>query len=257
VAYRPAAVFDPQGYVIELSDNFLSGINLENIRPDFDAGAGHELNGKMRAPHSSSALAVNMFGRWRRDPSSLRLQGETGFESLRFEQQCPTGLGGTPPHLDLLAVSRDAVVAVESKCLEHFQAKHAYFSPSYDTIADSREKSAFFKLIPRLRENADEFKRLDVAQLVKHYLGLTKCWSDKPITLLYLYWEPKNASEFDEFVEHRREVEKFSELVGAESKLTFRAACHRELWDEWRNSGAPAWLRGHVMALGQRYDLII
>ena len=114
MTYSPATRFDSQGYVVDLRDNLLPGIDLDTIRPDFEAGAGHELEGKMRAPHSSSALAVNTFGRWRRDPTSLRLQGETGFESLRCEAQCSTGLGGTAPHLDVLAVSRDAVVAVSS-----------------------------------------------------------------------------------------------------------------------------------------------
>jgi hypothetical protein len=43
--------------VVDVRDNFLPGIDLDDIRPDFEAGAGHELEGKMRAPHSSSALA--------------------------------------------------------------------------------------------------------------------------------------------------------------------------------------------------------
>jgi hypothetical protein len=45
--------------------------------------------------------------------------------------------------------------------------------------------------------------------------------------------------------------------VGAESNFTFRAACHRELWTEWKNADSPAWLGDHVLALRQRYDLLI
>jgi len=257
VRYSPAVRFDSQGYVLEWRDNLLPGIDLDAIRPDFEAGAGHELEGKMRAPHSSSALAANMFGRWRLDPTSLRIGGETGFESLGFEKPCSTGLGGTPPHLDVLAVSHDAVVAIESKCLEYLEVKRAFFSPSYDTITDARAKSAFFKLIPRLRANVDEFRSLDAAQLVKHYLGLSRCWPGKRLTLLYAYWEPKNASAFDEFVEHRKEVEKFCELVRTEPNFTFNAVCHRELWVEWENADIPEWLGDQVLALRQRYDLLI
>jgi hypothetical protein len=257
LAYSPAASFDLQGYVVDLRDNLLQGIELDAIRPDFEAGAGQEVEGKMRAPHSSSALAVNMFGKWRTDPTSLRIGREAGFKSLTFEAQCSTGLGGTPPHLDVLAVSRDAVLAIESKCLEYLQVKPAFFSPSYDTIADARANSAFFKLIPGLRTNAGEFKHLDAAQLVKHYLGLSKCWPDKRVTLLYAYWEPKNASAFYQFIEHRREVEKFYQLVRAESNFTFSAACHRELWAEWENADIPEWLSDHVRTLRQRYDLLI
>jgi len=120
-AYRPTATFDQLGYLTDVRDNFLPGIELEDIRSDFEAGAGRELKGKMRAPHSSSALAVNTFGRWSEEPSSLCICGQTAFESLKFEQLCSTGLGGTAPHLDVLAVGPEAVVAVESKCLEHLQ----------------------------------------------------------------------------------------------------------------------------------------
>jgi hypothetical protein len=187
VAYSPAAKFDRQRYVEDVRDNLLPGIDLDDIRADFNAGAGDELGGKMRAPHSSSALAANMYGRWRKDQSRLHIEGETGFNSLRFEAHCATGLGGIPPHLDVLAVSDDAVVAVESKCTEYLQVKQPYFSPKYDTIKDTRASSVFFGLISRVRANAGEFRTLDLAQLVKHYLGLTNCWPDKRITLLYAY----------------------------------------------------------------------
>ena len=59
-------------------------------------------------------------GSWRTDPASLALGGTTGFRSMRFEAICPTGLGGTSPHLDLLAEG-DLLVAVESKCTEWMQ----------------------------------------------------------------------------------------------------------------------------------------
>jgi len=256
-AYLPTARFDSQGYVIDLHDNLLPGVDLDALSPDFEAGAGRELEGKMRAPHSSSALAVNMFGRWRRDPTNLRILDQTGFQSLKCEGQCPTGLGGTAPHLDVLAVSRDAVVAIESKCVEYLQPKRAFFSSSYDKIADARAGSAFFKLIPRLRANMNEFRSLDAAQLVKHYLGLTNSWPGMRLTMLYAYWEPRNASAFDVFIEHRKEIEKFGELVRAETNFTFRAACHRELWAEWEEADTPEWLPDHVQALRQRYDVLI
>jgi hypothetical protein len=256
-AYRPTATFDEHGYVTDVHDNFLYGIELEDIRSDFEAGAGRELKGKMRAPHSSSALAVNTFGRWSGEPSSLCICGHTGFKSLKFEQQCPTGLGGTAPHLDVLAVAPKAVVAVESKCLEHLHLKHVDFSPSYLTITDARAGSPFFKLALHPREIRYEFKRLDAAQLVKHYFGLSKCWPDKRITLLYAYWEPQNANDFNEFVEHRREVEEFRDLVSAESNFTLRAVCYRELWDDWGNADTPVWLRDHVRALRKRYDVTV
>ena len=79
----------------------------------------------MRALHSSSALAANLFDYWtERDKSPLLAalgvdaKGET---SLDFEARFPTGLGGTPPHLDVaMRRSTGSVVAVEAK----FEALH-------------------------------------------------------------------------------------------------------------------------------------
>lgn len=256
-SYSPSATFDRHGYVLQLRHNFLPSVALDEIRGDFEAGAGHELDTKMRAPHSSSVLAANTFGRWRRNTTTLKIADESDFETLKFEAQCSTGLGGTPPHLDVLAVSRDSVVAVESKCLEFLGFKRAAFSKSYDKISDERASSPVFKLIPRLRENAEEFRRLDVAQLVKHYLGLKKCWSHKRITLLYAYWEPRNAKSFPAFGEHRTEVSRFCELVRGDSTFSFKAVCHRGLWAEWESKPTAAWVKDHVFELRRRYDVLV
>lgn len=187
----------------------------------------------------------------------MEIAHESDFESLKFEAQCPTGLGRTPPHLDVLAVSRDAVVAIESKCLEFLRIKRAVFSKSYDGISDARASSPVFKLIPHLRENAEKFRRLDVAQLVKHYPGLKTSWPDKRITLLYIYWEPKNANSFPQFMEHQTEINRFCELVRGGSTLWFQSACHRSLWAQWESGAKPEWLKDHVFELRRRYDVLV
>ncbi len=76
---RPDAALDAKGYVVRLEDNLLPGIARADIEAAFGAGAGQELEGKMRAPWSSSAFAVNSFAPWQRDPASLMLAGITGF----------------------------------------------------------------------------------------------------------------------------------------------------------------------------------
>jgi len=46
-------------------------------------------------------------------------------------------------------------------------------------------------------------QHLDVAQLIKHYLGIRKRYGHKDTkVLLYLYWEPENASALAEFGRH-------------------------------------------------------
>src|SRR4051812_31402935 len=82
----PHARFDERGYVVDPDDNLLPAVNRADIEAEFGAGAGNELDSKMRAPWSSSALAVNSFGPFRGHVSALRLAGLDGFSGhLAFE----------------------------------------------------------------------------------------------------------------------------------------------------------------------------
>lgn len=82
---RPGADRDANGYVVELEHNLLPGITRNDIEAAFGTGAGRELETKMRAPWSSSALAVNSFARWASDPALLSLAHISGFtETLAF-----------------------------------------------------------------------------------------------------------------------------------------------------------------------------
>jgi hypothetical protein len=181
---NPRAQFDAAGYALRLEDNLVDGVSKELFEADYRAGAGRELDGKMRAAHSSAALVVNTFARWRKSPSTLLLANVSGFNSLRFEVVFPTGLGGTPPHLDLVAYG-PAPIAVESKCLEYLTPKTPVFSRSYDTITDSRRDSPWFGLIDLLRRDPGRYRYLDAAQLVKHALGLMRAPFIEDVTLLY------------------------------------------------------------------------
>jgi hypothetical protein len=128
--------YDSRGYALRFEDNVMDGLSLQSIAGDIALGAGCELDGKIRAAHSSTALVVNTFGPWRTDSSGLVIAGMTGFDSLRFEVACPTGLRGTPPHLDLLADGKTPV-AIEPKCTEWMEAKPAEFAASYDRLRSS------------------------------------------------------------------------------------------------------------------------
>ena len=90
-------------------------------------------------------LAVNTFEPWRAHCEQLELAGVRSFKKIAFEKKCPTGLAGNAPHLDLVAETTNAVVAVESKCLEYLNPdvrKLSHFAPSYSTLADSTENEA-------------------------------------------------------------------------------------------------------------------
>jgi Restriction Endonuclease associating with ARP len=255
---RPGAALDTKGYAVRLEDNLLAGVARADIEAAFGAGAGQELEGKMRAPWSSSALAVNSFAPWQRDPGSLKLAGVTGFtEALAFEAKCPNGVSAIPPHLDVLLERGEAIVGVESKCTEYLSPKTSKVAAAYLALAtegDERAASPWFAALA----DVPSFRFLDAYQLVKHYLGLARSYPGRPLLLVYIYWEPANARALPLFNEHRAEVERFGKLVAGDPGCRFEALSYGEHWRELDAlSAKPAWLDRHLAQLRLRYEVEI
>lgn len=255
---RPNAERDAHGYVVELQDNLLPGITRGEIEGAFGAGAGQELEGKMRAPWSSSALAVNSFAPWRRDPVLLSLAGLSGFaETFAFEAKCPNGVSRIPPHLDVLLERGEEVVAVESKCTEYLATTTAKVAAAYLALADKGDERASSRWFAALAE-LPSFRLLDAYQLVKHYLGLTLTYGQRPLTLVYLYWEPTNTDSVPLFAKHRAEIERLGELVAGDDTCTFEARSYAEHWSELEGlAEKPLWLDAHLTELRRRYEVAI
>lgn len=246
------ASYDADGYVAKVEDNLSPFVTLASIKDAFETGRGSELNGKMRAAHSSSALTVNTFGRWSDDTAELSVAGYSNFSSLAFERQCSSGLGGTPPHLDVVLEGSGGVLAIESKLIEYLTPKEPKFAESYfANIKDKRQSSTWYAEMQRIAKTSD-YRFLDAAQLIKHYFGLARTFADKPVTLLYLYWEPVNAREIDAFRQHRDEIAVFSANVRS-ADVTFMSLSYPELWSAWGKLRNPSWLGAHVAALESRY----
>ncbi len=256
--FKERPTCDKKGYVRRLADNLIDGVAEIQFMDDFAGGAGRELEGKMRAAYSSSALAVNCFARWRTAPVGLRLAGHTNFDRLQFEAKCPTGLqGGMPPHLDLLLTGPNRILAVESKCTEHLTEHTAIFSDAYrKQITDGRRESGWFQEMETLRAQPHKYRFLDAAQLIKHYFGLARTYPDREVTLLYLFWEPANADDYLMFAEHRQETAVFLNAV-AGSPISFTAQSYPELWAEWSEDLEPSWLKAHLANLRARYEVEI
>ncbi|AFL89313.1 hypothetical protein Terro_3081 [Terriglobus roseus DSM 18391] len=242
------ANFDARGYALSWKANLLEILPMDAIAKDLAAGAGCELDGKLRAAHSSAALAVNTFGPWREEPYAMRIGDADRFATMSFEAVCPTGLRGTAPHLDLLATG-PSIVAVESKCTEWMSRKAAQFSPAYDTLEKTHGHSPWFTQIRMSRDKPNRYSFLDSAQLIKHALGLITRYEARPVELFYLYWEPRNADEWSQCAVHRAEAKDLASQVGNAS-VTLRALSYLELWSEWEVKDAPA----HLPYLRTRYD---
>jgi hypothetical protein len=266
---RPTAAWvdNYAGYVQSIDDNLVTGIGSELYCSDYMGGAGQELlwtkhlgrecPPKMHAAFSSSALVVNTFARWKQALPQLSLAAQTGFQEMRFEVKCPTGLNGTPPHLDVLAThSIDPPVAIESKCLEFLNAHRITFSSQYDGLKGSGSKTPYYDMIRRLRTERAMFQYLDAAQLIKHALGLANIFQGMPVVLLYLHWEPSNWQEFREFAQHRSEIAEFGRYVSG-CRIRFMSMSYQELWSEWEKLEEPSWLRAHIKALAERYTVAV
>ncbi len=250
---NPGVALTPGGYVGDYRDNLLRGIEDGDFKADLNAGSGNELTSKFLAVHSSSALGVNVFGPFRRHMADLQLLGSTGFTDIRFERKCPTGLlRRTPPNLDVVLTSQDRVIGIESKLTEHLGRQRAKFSPEYDReIQDERRTDGYFREMLRLLEAPDSYAWLNAAQLIKHAFGLAHTFKDRPVTLLYLFWEPRNPGDAALFAAHRDEVAAFADRVSG-SPVRFQAMSYPELWAQWRETG-PAWLQDHLDRLETRY----
>lgn len=251
---------DARGYLEIYEQNLFQPLSEESKRA-FDQGSGSELrdrpNGpaKMRALHSSSALAANFFDTWvGRDTRALAeiFQLESNPLAIRFEGQYPTGLPGNPPNLDVvLALERGVVVGIESKFTEWITPKSAskpafkekYF-PSGIGVWEKVGLPETQRLVEDICAQAIRFRHLDAPQLAKHALGLaTRC--GRNFRLFYVYFDDPGS----EGITHREEIALFNERV--QSELGFRAFSYQELIKQLRGcSGVPA---AYLAYLNERY----
>ena len=244
-ALRHGVPLDEDGYVVSLNNNLFLPLTPEAIR-EFQAGAGQELEGSMRAPHSSSALVVNVFNYWRLYDQlgpilSVIAPGLKDYEvqDVRYEVQCPIHWPAprTPPHLDVVIRYRDKAepgttkaVAVESKFQELYgqgQGSFAasYLAPANSAIWDGLEplKELAARLIP---ENLI-FQQLKASQLIKHCLGLSSQFGGAGNFELVYLWYPVPGREA---VQHEEEIAKFRQVADScRPRVKFRAIAYQDL----------------------------
>ena len=221
-----------QFYVHNLADNLIRPMQKRH-RAEFSHGSGRELEDKMRALRSSSAMTFNILGNER---FTVRASAESrtdmlppGSYRVSYEFQIPTLRRGLPANLDALLDNGEGhAVACEFKFLEWVfgtpkPLRSAYLD--HEKYRHTRAAEVFVPVAKRLASQG--FKRLDYAQLFKHALALYNACAERclpsarTLTLLNAVWEPPNKSEVlskDEILQlesmrnaERREFAKFSE----------------------------------------------
>jgi hypothetical protein len=221
------------GYFLNNSENLLDGIGVDLFQKDLMRGSGNELKSKFNAIFSSSALAVNNFSIVKKYPAKFSCFGYSNFDDVQFERQFRTGLGGTPPNLDFTIENEDVVIAIESKYLEITAKKKAKFADSYSKENLSYLNDFWFKLI---KDYSDFHSYLDVAQLIKHSIGLINYKRNNPeknIVLVYLYWIPDNYESFKNFVEHKNDLIDFENMMKKNGDLNFISTSYNEFWKSY------------------------
>ena len=228
------------GYLPNWQDNLARPLS-DSARIAFQRGAGSELvqtaDGppKMGALHSSAALAVNFFDFWTErslEPLAAALDlGQTP-DCFSFESTFSTSLRGTPPTLDVaFRNTNGSVVGVESKFTEWLAPKvHGgnNFAPSYFPDGPGLWAAVGLEgaqsLTNDLRTTNARFRYLDVAQLLKHMLGLATQHRGAA-SLYYLFYDWPSCPES---ALHRAELEVFCARIG--SDLPFRWASYQEVF---------------------------
>ena len=234
---------DDKGYVDHVDTNLWKPLSA-HARAAYEKGAGSELEGHMKALHASSALVVNFFDYWTDKPkapllSALGIDADD-IQSLDFEAQFPTGLGGTPPHLDLaITLGSGAVIGIESKFTEYLDRStqgRGSFRPSYFPTSEglwaAKGLPACQALAEELRDHQHHFEHLDPWQLLKHALGLATS-SGPNFSLWYLYYDclgPRSDA-------HKREIQTFANRVGNETR--FKALTYQQVYHRLQDSHQP------------------
>lgn len=257
----PQGLLDERGYVEQFDQNLLETLDVaqrQQVREQLSSGDGNELRVRVGKPpsahavHSSAALVANAFGYWFGREGRLTIADRSGFDEVRLERQLRIFKGGRAPNLDVVATGPGVSVAIESKLTETLSRKTASeWSDAYRR-PECREGvgEGWVATLDAAMSGTYRTAWLDVPQLLKHALGTQRRLGQSPV-LIYLYWEPKNAAEFNTVVAHRAELAEFAERVSGGSP-GFVSVTHDELWREWEVT-APE----HVAALRDRYDVSI
>lgn len=246
-----------KGYVLNNEDNLIDGVSLDLFYDDLMQGSGNELISKFNALYSSSALAVNNFAIVKNHLKHFSFLGYSGFKASNFERQFKTGLLGTPPNLDFVLENEEVVIAFESKYLELLDKKEVKFKESYNKSKLKYLNNFWFELIDRY---IGKELYLDVAQLIKHAIGLTNYrlnlspTKTQKVILVYIFWTPNNLDKFVEYNQHSKELSAFTDVIQNQSDIEFNSMTYNQFWSFFNESPL---FKEHFDKLKSRYSIDI
>ena len=258
---------DKKGYVKTNEENLIKIFeNWKKIKKELEEGQGGELTPdkrgiiKFNAVHSSSALGVNNFAAFKKDHKDFKFFNYSDFIEISFEKKLPTGI--STPNLDFYLETNYEIIGVESKFTEYLSPK----LPNHGKNLDKYLNNSKLDYLPRSYHddlikhyiNTNEKLHLDVAQLIKHGIGIINKAQSKykfilnamltqPV-LVYIYWQPSNWYNFEIFRKHADEIEEFKKLV--KPFLTFIPLSYLDFWKAYENDRL---FGSHIEKVKERY----
>ena len=190
------------------------GGKLAEWRDGLSAGVAHDLPSLRREvlrtslarPDCGMALALNSFLPWQGRPEALRLCGTEGFAELHFDGRCPTGVRGTPPHIDVIASGPSGVVGATVRVFDYLGWRPSGLSPAYRGLQLPPSMAAWGDLLRLGNEPSSRlYRHVNALALAKLALGLGRIFARRPVRLLYLFLEPADAARSAPFAAHRAE----------------------------------------------------
>lgn len=211
-----------------------------------------DLGPRATKPEGAMALALSSFLPWLDQPEGLQLAGITRFRELNFDARCPTGVRGTPPHIEVVASGPAGVVGVTVHVFDYLMLHQSKLSAAYATLKVPPAMEPWVALMRTNVEGRNPFHYVDVAALGKLAVGLGRIFEHRPIRLLYVFLEPVDAGALRPFVDHRAELVRVTERT-QDSAVVLVATSFHELWEEWCAAETPARLREIAAQLSRGY----
>jgi hypothetical protein len=108
--------------------------------------------------------------------------------------------------------SRRRDLYIASKCREYLDSGEADFSVAWPKLAGEHLSSAAARIYGDVYGTARTYTPVDAPQLLKDVLAADKSAreQDRDVVLLYAYWEPNGAANFEIFEDHRKQAQQLS-----------------------------------------------
>lgn len=253
-----------KGYVASNTDDLISTVDSwDEIKEELSNGQGSELkpdkNGimKFNAVHSSSALCVNNFGLLKSRLSKFTFLNYSNFNEATFEKKLPTRI--STPNLDFYLENEKVLIGIESKFTETLKKKLPNEGGNLEKYLNRKELEYLPKSFQKIIESyiaSTEKTHLDVAQLIKHSIGLINASQKKdnypnPV-LVYIYWLPANWVNFDIFKQHNIEIDEFKNSIN--EYIDFVPMSYLEFWNHY---GVEPTLKESICEMRKRYEFKI